>query len=387
MFDDDKNLHIYQDKDIFEITLKWYTPIAWFLLFFSTIWCGFLFVFYGMMIASGEAPGFAYLFPLIHVAVGISMAYYTACLFLNKTYVDVVDNNLTVHHDPIPWWRGNVSIPIEDIDQLYVKEKVTRGKNGTSKSYALRAKLRDGKDKMLLNIGTKSSSQLQEIENSLEDFLGIQDQPVKGEYGVGSKWSNSNMEVPQRRKQRRGFSGSPLELIYLSEVGDRINLKRKDLEILSNTQYDWNDGNSDKLFQLSDKSIQNDLLFITQNRASLNAFEEHQVPLSKAYSIGFKSINPQTVLDFDGKRYTINHHSKGRKFVSGLTESIEVEQWKYLSADGQQMLRIIGNEGALAYYQGTVIESNHFEQSLDLNQIPKQIIKDESTKWDEGDFV
>lgn len=392
MNNDDK-LHIYEAPDAFEITLKWYSPIAWFLLFFSAVWCGFLFVFYGMLASSGGTPLFAYLFPLLHVAAGIGISYYTACLFFNKTFVDVVDDHLMVHHDPIPWWKGNVSIPITLIDQLYVKESINRGKNGTSTTYSLRAKLKNGQDKDLLNVGTITSEQLQKIETRLEDFLGIQDTPVKGEYGVGSKWDSSRVnrkvrgKIPERRKQRRGFFDGSLETIYLSNSGDAINMNAESHQILSDTQYDWNDGNSDRLFQLLAKDRKEQLVFISQNRALLEAFKENQIPLSKVYSLGFKSTNPSTSLEFNGIQYTLEHHSKGMKFVSGLSEPIEVEQWKYVSSNGKQMLRIIGNQGSMTYYLGEVVDENNFEKGLDLNKGNRPIIENRSDSWEDGDFV
>ena len=39
-------------------------------------------------------------------------------------------------------------------------------------------------------------------------------------------------------------------MYYFMEKGELLSLKNEELRVLSMTQYDWNDGDSDKLFQL-----------------------------------------------------------------------------------------------------------------------------------------
>ena len=130
MIDFEKKLRFYEDQDVMAIEFKWYTAAAFFYLFFTVIWNVFLMFWYSMAFFSG-APIVFILFPLLHVAVGLYLTYYTACLFANKTNIEIDDDYLSIRHSPIPWWRGNVEIATTDINQLYVKETKTQGKNGT----------------------------------------------------------------------------------------------------------------------------------------------------------------------------------------------------------------------------------------------------------------
>ena len=111
----DKKLEVYQDRDRLEITLKWFTPIALFLLFFTVIWNAFLVFWYSMAISGGA--WIMVLFPILHVAVGVYLTYYTLCLFFNKTFIDISGDYLTIRHTPIPWWKGNRRIPVNAIEQ------------------------------------------------------------------------------------------------------------------------------------------------------------------------------------------------------------------------------------------------------------------------------
>jgi hypothetical protein len=120
-------LHVIEDQQGLSIQFAWFSPTAIFLAFFCLVWFGFLTFWYTMAGATG-APLLFFIFPLIHVAVGLGLGYYTLCLFFNKTYIDIHDHHLWVHHTPIPWWKGNVNIAVQDIEQVYVKEKKQKTK-------------------------------------------------------------------------------------------------------------------------------------------------------------------------------------------------------------------------------------------------------------------
>ena len=64
--------------------------------------------------------------------------------------------------------------------RLYCKEKVSRGKNGVSIYYELRAKI-DDKDKKLLG-GIQNSSEVQYLEQEIEKYFKIGDIKVAGEF-------------------------------------------------------------------------------------------------------------------------------------------------------------------------------------------------------------
>jgi hypothetical protein len=160
---------------------RWFSPVYVFLVFFCAIWDGILLMFYGVLTVSG-APLFAFLFPLIHVAVGIGLTYTTLCGFVNRTVVEVDrDDMLTVRHGPLPW-PGAASIPIAEIAQIFVTEKRSTSKNGNpSSTYAVNALAKSGRRVTLVKGLLSSLDHALFIEQELERRLRIVDRPVVGE--------------------------------------------------------------------------------------------------------------------------------------------------------------------------------------------------------------
>ncbi|MFK7807836.1 MAG: DUF4178 domain-containing protein [Saprospiraceae bacterium] len=380
-----KEIEIFETDHSLSIVLDWFSPVAYFLAFFCTIWCGFLVFWYSVVLVGGAPLIFA-LFPLLHVAVGVGLSYYTACLFKNKTYIDVDKDYLSVVHKPIPWWKGDQEISTTDIKQIYVKEKVSRNKNGTSVTYELRAKMTDGKDKSIFNLQSLESQQVTEIEERLELFMGITDQPVKGEFGGTSKATAA--AVP--RRQRKAFSDSPISYLYESTTQDVINLKSKYHKVTALTQYDWNDGNTDKFFQLLDDDNKEQIIYVEQNKAILRAFEETNIPVGKIGFSTFPTNDPPTEITLNGNTFYFAMTKKGNSFVSGVPSSTTATQWLFESEDQDQQIRFIDYDGQMTCYHGIKISESDFENTLDLNSPPvweKEEQPLENRTWDEDDFV
>ena len=115
----------------------------------------------------------------MHVAVGIGITYSTIAGFLNRTTLELDREELSIWFEPVPWW-GEKRIKTRDIKQLYCKEEVKQGKNGSSVSYDLYAVTQDIKQVKLLS-GVESPDVALFFEQQLEDCLHITDQPVRGE--------------------------------------------------------------------------------------------------------------------------------------------------------------------------------------------------------------
>lgn len=162
----------------FRLTRRWFSPKAFFFLFFSLFWNGILSVFL-VAIATGQVPLPVLAFLSLHLAVGVGMAYFTLCSFVNHTVVEVDGERLLVRHRPLPW-PGAPTVPIADLQQLFSREKVSHGKNGTSVTYELHASLRSGGVLRLLS-GLDTPEQALFVEQQLENRLGIRDEPVAGE--------------------------------------------------------------------------------------------------------------------------------------------------------------------------------------------------------------
>ncbi|RME99294.1 MAG: hypothetical protein D6772_07925 [Bacteroidetes bacterium] len=205
----EKQLSIIEDERGLSVELSWYKPKAIFLGAFCAIWFSSLLMFYGVAGFTG-APVSFFLFPLIHVVVGLWVAYFTLCLFFNKTYLDVSPEHLWVHHGPIPWWQGNVDLPTSELDQVYVKEKVTTNNNSASLSYQLMARLKNGTTRKLIDIDHTNSEQMLRLEELIEDYLNITDRQIPGAYHtLGSR---------RRKKQTK-------ELPPAATYKDKLNLE------------------------------------------------------------------------------------------------------------------------------------------------------------------
>ena len=130
-------------------------------------------------IAISQRVWFRALFATGHAAIGLGLTYGTIAGFVNRTLIRISPSQLTVGHGPLPWW-GNKQLDATGIAQVYCKERVSRGRNGTSITYAVHAALRDGADAKLVD-ALDSPEQALYLEQEIERFLGIKDVPVRGE--------------------------------------------------------------------------------------------------------------------------------------------------------------------------------------------------------------
>jgi hypothetical protein len=158
---------------------RWFSPKYFAFVVFLAVWFGFL-AFWYIGVAAAGAPLLFSLFPLIHVAAGVFLAYLTLAGFLNTTVVELDRGRLSVRHGPLPW-PGGVDLSTQELRQLYCEEKVTSGKNGPSYSYQLHAVLPDGSRKKLLS-GLDSPDVPRYLEQRVEEFLRIRDERVAGEF-------------------------------------------------------------------------------------------------------------------------------------------------------------------------------------------------------------
>ncbi|MFC7338308.1 hypothetical protein ACFQY0_14025 [Haloferula chungangensis] len=169
---------IHTAPNALQITRRWRSGMAWFLLFFTIFWNGFMIVWHTMALSSGMWH--MSLFGIIHTAVGIGLAYTVAASFLNSTAIRCQPGSIQIEHGPLPW-KGNLTLDTNGLQQLYVSEKINRGKNGSSTSYQLEAVLRDKRRKTLIKNLTDPDQALF-IEQEIEELLKIRDRSVVGEY-------------------------------------------------------------------------------------------------------------------------------------------------------------------------------------------------------------
>jgi hypothetical protein len=171
-------VHVEERGRDLTIVRRWFSWVYIFLLFFCVMWNGMLVFFYSVIFAAG-GPLVVKLFPLLHVAAGVFITYFTIAGFLNRTTFRVERDHLTVRHGPVPW-RGNLDVSTMMLEQLFCTEQVSRGRNGTTVRYGVEAVLKDGRH-LKLATGLDAREQALFIEQAIEKHLGIQDRRVRSE--------------------------------------------------------------------------------------------------------------------------------------------------------------------------------------------------------------
>lgn len=150
-----------------------------FMIFFTLVWNLMLLPFVIGAIASGQFQ--VLLFSGIHIAVGISMIYNLATLFLNTSTINVTKDHINISTTPLRVLRKrDQQIPTKDIDQLYVTKYVSSRKNGQANyAHALYAIRKNGKKVKLLDKMNKETQMY--LEQEIESFLQIKNRRVAGE--------------------------------------------------------------------------------------------------------------------------------------------------------------------------------------------------------------
>lgn len=356
----DKQLKFDELAGEMTVSFRWMGIHAFFLVPFCIVWNGFIFFIYSMLF-SEDVPIFVMLFPLIHLSVGLCLLYYTICLFVNRTFITANKQSLSVRHAPMPW-LGTKSISVPEIDQLFVKEKVSRGKNGTSVSYLLYAKLTSGKEVKIVRgetLGESDSVQL--VESKLEQFLGIRDRAMLGEYQSGNKPTLE--QIP--RKKKIDYNPTNLTLQNLLK-GFILNYDLKNWEVIYEGQYDWNSGESDKIYRLSSEDGDSMLLYVDKEMGLVTPYVEEKLQSNDIQAFAMlKPENAPAELKFSDKIYRKRDYSKGKFFTSDSSTFANLGQWFYVSSDSQSSLRIAQfSEGEVNVYKGKLSQAYEFTNIL-----------------------
>ena len=177
-----EKMQISKNFQHLRIVRKWFDYKFVLLTLFVIFWDAFLVNWYAMAFSSSFQSAFDlmfFLFPLIHVAVGIGLTYYVLTGYLNRTLIDVDANSITIKHEPLPFW-GNKKVSSKAVVQLYCKKDDFLGARNRYHVFAVHAITRERKNITLLS-GLDTSEQALFIEQEIEKFLNIEDKPEKGE--------------------------------------------------------------------------------------------------------------------------------------------------------------------------------------------------------------
>ena len=114
-------IKVSKDFQHLRIVKKWFGLKFIFLTLFVIIWDAFLINWYSIQFSRSLESIFDLLFilfPLFHLLVGVILTYYVLAGYLNKTFIDVDFNSITVRHEPLPFW-GNKKVSTKTIKRLY----------------------------------------------------------------------------------------------------------------------------------------------------------------------------------------------------------------------------------------------------------------------------
>jgi predicted RNA-binding Zn-ribbon protein involved in translation (DUF1610 family) len=178
-----REVQVQKKGQTLSLSWRWFRWPIVFLIFFCIAWDSFLCFWYATALSThmGAMGWFMVIFPIAHVAVGVGLTYYTLASLFNRTTVRLDRETFSVQHDPVPW-PGEVKVAVGELEQLYCKEKVNRSSDGDSRSYKLCAVLKNGRQIDLVS-NLESPDIASFLEQQIENWLGITNQPVVGEMG------------------------------------------------------------------------------------------------------------------------------------------------------------------------------------------------------------
>jgi hypothetical protein len=133
------------------LSLSWWDEDIVGLLLFCIFWDGFLVFWYTVAfigLSRGELDdgwGWAFFFPIVHVAIGCVLTYYVIAGFLNQTVISLTGGRLVVRHRPVRWW-GERCLETSDLVGIALE----RSKSEESMDLTILAHQRDGRKIILL---------------------------------------------------------------------------------------------------------------------------------------------------------------------------------------------------------------------------------------------
>ena len=170
-----ENIETLNVGDAFVLRRTWFTKRAYFMLFFSICWNGFMVVWMTLAIADGA--WLMALFGSLHAGVGLWLIYYTSATFLNTTDISISPDTVSIQHFPLPWFKPK-PIPIFSITHIYTKQHLIQGESGDEITYRVLVKTKDNKTHKLVT-GLQDNTLADFIKTEIEVILGLEGQNEK----------------------------------------------------------------------------------------------------------------------------------------------------------------------------------------------------------------
>lgn len=360
----DKNLEISRHANQLAIIYRWRQPMAYALLFFSIIWNGavLLFLFSG-----------AGWFVIGHLLAGIGIGYYGLAVLLNRTQIQLNRQHLTVRHGPLPTFRRNREFRSSEVSQLHLKRSGSmKSGNRTTLLYALRLRTTAGRDYLL--VGGISDKLLGErIENEIEEYLAIEDQPTEAGFvlpdlGMLEKFISPEMRREMENAGREAHektltpSGSSLrevaeekaETVHAdhlaydfalchAEVGSRFTIKDRPYRLAGSRSIRWTDQRDpaqSRIIQAApeagDRPRQ---VYAVADGNQWAYYEERPLDPEECELLGFTGLDAPLSLRNGEDRYHLLSHRKGN--ISGGGKETAVDQYLYYTSRSSARFRAL----------------------------------------------
>jgi hypothetical protein len=154
------------------IKIPWNNHQLWFWLPFCLVWYAFVF----WMFYSGRSS-----FLLLYAAVGVGGTWYTLCLLLNKSVVEIDPNGFSIKNGPLYFPTfGSVRVRKNEFTEVYIQRNAATSKySNTTYTYTLRLIEADGRSRPM-PIPLDDLEKALFIKSKIESALGIESTDVMG---------------------------------------------------------------------------------------------------------------------------------------------------------------------------------------------------------------
>ena len=174
-------VEVTEFDDALEINMDWRRARKSFTFFFAVLWNLFMLVWTTIAFGSGEILMMLFATPFL--LIGAWLIYSSFGWLVNTTNIYVDEQFVAIEHRPINWLlQKDAYYTPGQVDQLYVKrEKVGSVNDRPVYGYSVMMRLRTGKEiKMVEHLHSENAACL--IEQRIEEYMGIVNRPVAGEY-------------------------------------------------------------------------------------------------------------------------------------------------------------------------------------------------------------
>lgn len=171
-----ERFEVLLEADTLRVRWRWFRPAQH---LFLLLFCVVLDVLVGEFVVETvrENGLSSLLVTSVHVGASVALTYSLVAGLLNRTTVSASAGQLQIAHAPIPW-RGNRTLGVAQIRQLYVTEAPSSKDKRTT--YDVCAVL-DGERQLKLIKGLAELAQARYLEHAFELHLGMEDRMVADE--------------------------------------------------------------------------------------------------------------------------------------------------------------------------------------------------------------